>query len=193
MVNKITIYSALIPFLSRPAEWIHLAELSRELRIPHPTLRQWLSSFESEGVLKRETKGRLALYTLNAENNGILKYLALAEQDKLIQKCRKSLFLNHVVGAAQRQAESGIIIIFGSFAVNPEKAGDIDVIVTEKKDVPVLKKIAGFANKELHGLVIPDLTEISSALKGEIIKKHLILKGTESVLRWMLWQQSNGV
>ena len=78
-------------------------------------------------------------------------------------------------------------------AYNPEKAVDIDVIVTEKKDVPVLKKIAGFANKELHGLVIPDLTEISSALKGEIIKKHLILKGTESVLRWMLWQQSNGV
>ena len=67
MVNNITTLSVLEPLLFKQ-EWIHLAEISRELKMPHPTARIYLNDYEKEGVVVKQTKGKLTLYKLNYSN-----------------------------------------------------------------------------------------------------------------------------
>ena len=93
MVKKVTIYQALEPFLNKPLEKLHLADLSREMKEPHPTLRLWLNELEQQGILRKEHKGRLTLYSLNLENQNILDYLVISEKNKLIKKTMNN-FLN---------------------------------------------------------------------------------------------------
>src|SRR3989338_5093383 len=97
MVNNITIIRALEPFLSKPNEKLHLAMISREIKIPHPTLRKWLNAFEKKGILKKSFQGRLTLYSLNHANPNLIDYLVMAEKDKLIKFSERYLQLKEIV------------------------------------------------------------------------------------------------
>jgi len=188
MVKKITIQKALEPFLSRLKQELHLAEISRIIDEPHPTVRQWLNSLHKKGVLLKESKGRLTLYKLDLNNYSILNYLVIAEKDKLIRKCEKSLLLKELANSLIENLEEGsMCLIFGSASEDFDKAGDIDLLIIGKTDETKIKKISSRLNKELHIINVPKLAKISNALKEEIIKKHLIIQGSESVLRWMVW------
>jgi len=191
MVEKVTISSVLEPFLSRPFEEIHLSEISRELKQPHPTARQHLNNMEKEGVLRKKIKGRLTLYALNIEYPLTIHYLSIAEKNKLIRATGKNLILKELLSfLVSHMSEDNIVIIFGSAAKNMKDANDIDLLVTGKiafqKNIEDLgKKI----NKEIHLVNVPDLRGVSTALKNEIIKNHIVIQGTEEVLTWMLMEK----
>ncbi|MBR9691768.1 hypothetical protein GOV06_03190 [Candidatus Woesearchaeota archaeon] len=188
MVKKLTILNVLEPFLSKPKEMLHLAEISREIKEPHPTVRQWLNLLEKKGVLRKLHKGRLTLYLLNHENRNIIDYLTIAEKHALIRKCEKEPLLkelNHFIQSNLN--ENAKCLVFGSAAVSIKTANDIDLLIIGKAEEKAIKNFAKQINKEIHIINVKRLDLISKSLKKEIIKKHLILKGSEDIIRWFIW------
>ncbi|MBW2976153.1 hypothetical protein KY347_01755 [Candidatus Woesearchaeota archaeon] len=190
MVKKLTIFTALGPFLVKPREKLHLARISREINEPHPTVRQWLNMLEHKGVLKKEYQGRLTLYSLNLQNPNIITYLVLSEKFKLLKKCEKwPVFWEIVSNINLKFNENVKVLIFGSAAESFSNANDIDMLIVGKQDLKEIKKLAKRLNKGLHIIQVKSLNKISQSLKNEILKKHLLVKGSEDLVRWMLWQQ----
>ncbi len=188
MVNKLTIVRALEPFLSKPKEWLHLAEISRTIKEPHPTVRQWLNQLEKNGVLKKQFKGRLTIYSLNLNNQNIIDYLLVVEKGRLIRQCEKWLVLKELAHFVNSSFGENIkVLVFGSAAEKFDVSEDIDLLIIGKTDIKNIKKFAGRFNKELHIINVSSLVKISKSLKEEIIKKHLLVKGSEDIIRWILW------
>ena len=181
---------ALEPFLTKPRESLHLAEISRELKQPHPTVRQWLNALEMEGILRKSFKGRLTLYALNTENPLLVDYLVIAEKEKLILKTNEQLLLQELRQFIHEHAEEkDKTILFGSAAEDVKKAGDIDLLTVGSLSSEIFRKFSKKINKEVHVIHVNSLGSVSAALKAEIIKKHLLIEGAEQCIRWMVWQR----
>lgn len=188
MVTKITIMGVLEPFLSQPKESLHLANISKSIKEPHPTVRQWLNLLEEKGILKKTFKGRLTLYSLNTEHPNIIDYISLTEKNKLIKKCEKELIIKEIVEFAYKTFDENTkVLIFGSATENANKANDIDLLVIGKTHREEIESFAKKINKEIQTIEVKNIKQITDTLKKEIIKKHLIIKGSEEIIRWMLW------
>jgi DNA-binding transcriptional ArsR family regulator len=186
MVRKLTIISILEPFLYRPKEKLHLAEISRKTKEPHPTARQWLNLLEKKGVLRKQHKGRLTMYSLNLDSRNLLGYLVIAEKSKMIRKCEKELLLKELNNFVQTTIKSDVLV-FGSAVDSLRSANDIDLLVVGKSEDAAIKNFSKKINKEIHIINVKKFELVSKSLKEEIIRKHLILKGSENALGWMIW------
>jgi hypothetical protein len=183
MVNKLTTWSFLEPLLYSQ-EFLHLAEISRELKSPHATVRKHLNEFEKQGVVIKKTKGRLTLYKINGENLLLFDYLALSEKEKLVRKCQESLILKEIVSFLHK-LENKEILLFGSIIAS-KKANDIDVLIIREPAKDKIKDFEKKFNLKFHIIDLKLLKEVTKTLKEEIIKKHLIIQGSETIIKWML-------
>ena len=183
MVNNITTLSGLEPLLYKQ-EWIHLAEISRELKMPHPTARIYLNEFEKQGVVVKQTKGRLTLYKLNYSSPLIIDYIILVEKNKLINKSSKEVLLKEIVSFLHDINNPAII--FGSASLNLKNASDIDLIIMGNFDKHSFKEFEKKHDIKFHFINLNKLEEINLSLKEEIIKKHLIIQDSEKIIKWML-------
>ncbi len=183
MVNNITTLSVLEPLLFKQ-EWTHLAEISRELKMPHPTARIYLNDFEKEGVVIKQIKGKMTLYKLNYSNPLIIDYIILAEKNKLINKSSKEVLLKDIVSFLHYLNNPSII--FGSASLNLKNANDIDLIIIGDFDKHGFKEFGRKHDIKFHLINLRKLEEISSSLKEEIKKKHLIIQDSERIIKWML-------
>jgi len=186
MVKKLTMWSFLEPFLYSQ-EYLHLADISKRLVKPHTTVRQYLNYFEKQGILIKIMKGRLTLYKLNFNNPLILQYIFLIEKETLLNKCERSLILRELVSFLTGNLnENNKALIFGSAAENLKKANDIDLLIIG--NINFQNKVKDFENNfnvKIHLINVEDLKKITNTLKQEIKKKHLIIKGTEEIIRWL--------
>jgi len=187
MVNNLTM-SVLEPFLNRPDEQLHLADISRQLKEPHPTVRLHLNALEKKGILKKSYKGRLTLYSLNLDNPLIAQYIIIAEKNNLIRKSENNLILKELISFLQNISGKEMII-FGSAAQTFNKANDVDLLVTGKTDENKIKRFSEKYNKPIHLINVKSLRKVSETLKKEITKKHLVIKGSENITRWLFWQK----
>ena len=183
MVNNITTLSVLEPLLFKQ-EWMHLAEISRELKMPHPTARIYLNEFEKQGVVVKQTKGRLTLYKMNYANPLIVDYIILVEKNRLIDKSSKDVLLREIIYFLHNLNNPAII--FGSASLNLKNADDIDLIIIADFDKYGFKEFEKKHDIKFHLINLKKLEEINSSLKKEIIKKHLIIQDSESIIKWML-------
>ena len=183
MVNNITKLSVLEPLLFTQ-EWTHLAEISRELKMPHPTARIYLNDFEKEGVVIKKIKGRLTLYKLNYFNLIITDYIVLVEKNKLIRKCSEEILLKEIVSFLHEMGNTSII--FGSASVDLKSANDIDLIIIGEFEKNIFKEFEKKYSIKFHLINLNKLEEMNSSLKEEIKKKHLIVNDSERTIRWML-------
>jgi len=183
MVNKQTIWTFLEP-LMYAEEFIHLAEISRELKSPHATVRQYLNWFEKEGIVIKQIKGRLTIYKINYSNPLIIDYLILAEKNKLVRKFHNDLLMKEIVSFLHN-INLDTIIIFGSSVKNTKSINDIDLVVIGKKETN-FKDFEKKFNVKFHIINVNKLEEINESLKKEIKKKHLIIENSEKVIKWML-------
>ena len=183
MVDLLT---SIEPFISRPFDSIHLAEISRIIHLPHPTVRLQLMKLEKFGVLRKKSKGRLSLYSLNFENPILMDYILIAEKSLLVKRLRTDILLKEIVSFfySQRSYNSKCVI-FGSFVQNTENYSDIDVLFCGKIHQEALNSFSERYNFNIHLIQVKNLKMVSFALKKEILKKHLLLFGSEEVLRWM--------
>ncbi len=177
MVQNETRWLYLKPF-TQTKEFLHLADISRQLKEPHPTVRKYLNSFEKEGLLIKDIKGRLTLFKLNRDHPLIIDYLTIIEKEVLIKRCKKNLIINEIVS----NCHIGNTLIFGS-ASNSNKFNDIDLLTTsEINKTNIEEKI----NKKIHIIKVKSLNEVNNSLKNEIFKKHLIINGSEEIIKWLL-------
>jgi len=183
MVKNITTLSVLEPLLFKQ-EWIHLAEISREMKIPHPTARIYLNEFEKQGVVLKQNKGKLTLFKLNYSNPLIIDYILLTEKNKLINKCSKEVLLKEIVSLLHNFNNS--IIIFGSASINIKNANDIDLLILGDFNKNNLQEFEKKHSIKFHLINLDKFEEISSSLKEEIKKKHLIIQNSENIIKWML-------
>ncbi len=183
MVNNITTLSVLEPLLFKQ-EWMHLAEISRELKMPHPTARIYLNDFEKQGVVIKQIKGNLTLYKLNYSNPLILDYLLLIEKNKLIKKCSQEILLKEIVSFLHESDNP--IIIFGSASIDLKNANDIDLIIIGEFEKNKFKEFEKKHDIKFHLINLKRLEEIATNLKEEIKKKHLIIQDSEEIIKWML-------
>ncbi|MBU2523397.1 MAG: helix-turn-helix domain-containing protein [Nanoarchaeota archaeon] len=186
MDNKITKWSVLEPLLQQ--DNLHLREISRILKKPHASLRKHLSSFEKEGIVRKEIKGRMTFYRINYSNSLIIDYLTIVEKERLVYKCKREPLINELVSFLhQYLKEENRALIFGSSVNDFKKANDIDLIITGKIDFE--KKLIDFEKKfnlKVHLINVKDLNEIKEGLKIEVKKKHLIIQGSEEVIKWLV-------
>jgi len=187
MVQKLTKtkYYYLKSFLDFTQNEKHLAEISKELGEPHPTVRRHLNEFESKGFIKKSNKGRLTFYKLNKENPLILDLLVLVEKENLLNKLSKNLILNEVVNYLHEKNVSKEILIFGSACNDIKKANDLDLLVVGGMNL-LFKELENKINKKIHLLNVKSLKEIKDSLKIEIKKNHLLVEGSESLLKWLI-------
>ncbi len=187
MVGKMTIWSYLEPFLYT-REYMHLSDISKQLKKPHSTVRKHMNFFEKGGVMTKNKKGRMSLYKLNVELPIIIDYLVLAEKQKLIFRCENELIMNELVSFLHENLhEDNKAIIFGSAVENIRKANDIDILVVGK---PLSnKKTEKFEKKigiEMHVINVDSMLSIKETLKKEILKRHLIVQGSEEMVKWLI-------
>ncbi len=185
MVTKVTILNTLEPFLSRPREGIHLLELSRILNEPPSTIRKHLAHFEKLGIVKKQIKGRMTIFSLNFNNPGLFQYLFIIEKNKLIKKTEHNLKLKELFFFLNTNYSSQKYLIFGSFVDDSKKAQDIDLLFIGKIDKNKINDFSKKYNLNLHLIILKSLNLVSKSLKEEILKKHLIINNTEEFLRWL--------
>lgn len=183
MVNNITILSVLEPLLFKQ-EWIHLAEISREIKIPHTTARIYLNDFEKKGIVIKQLKGKMTLYKMNYDNPLIIDYLILLEKNRLIKKCSKEILLKEIVFFLHESDNP--VVIFGSASIDLKNANDIDLIIIGEFEKNKFKEFERKHDIKFHLINLKKLEEISSGLKEEIKKKHLIVQDSERIIKWML-------
>ena len=180
MVKKVSIWLTLEPLLySRP---IHLAEISRKLKMNHVTVMKRLRIFEKLGIIKKERIGKQTFYSI--KNSPLLvDYLTIVEKERLIEKCKRDLIIREVVSFFHKFDNP--IIIFGSSVLSTKKANDIDILIVGrfKGDVERIQKKL---NIKIQIINVSHLRNVNNALKKEIIKKHIIVQGSEEVIKWMV-------
>ncbi len=189
MVKKITKWLYLEPLIFKK-EGLHLAEISKKLKINHTVVRQYLNYFENKGIIKKQKKGRLSIYKFNKENDFIIDIITIIEKEKLINR---DLIIKEITGFIHKKLQNEKILIFGSASENIKKAGDLDLLIirnknkqTENKIKKTIKELENKINKKIHLLIVNKFSEISETLKEEIRKKHLIIQGSEEIIRWLI-------
>ncbi|MDD5192253.1 MAG: hypothetical protein PHH54_05950 [Candidatus Nanoarchaeia archaeon] len=184
MVNKLTIASYLEPFLTTEG-FIHLSELARKVGKNHTVVRLYANNLEKQGILEKKIVGRLTMYQLKSSPI-LLDYLVLAEKERLIAQCQKDLILKEIVGFLHELLDhENKALIFGSATMNARKAGDVDILITGKFDESKIKELEKRLNIEAHLISTKDLNSITPSLKKEILNKHLIIQGSEEIVKWL--------
>ncbi|MCK5333876.1 MAG: hypothetical protein KAJ24_05150, partial [Candidatus Aenigmarchaeota archaeon] len=137
----------------------------------------------------------LTIYSLNLDNPLIVHYLSICENSKTITISEKYLLLKEIVlFLNQNLSEMNIAVIFGSAVQDIKKANDIDLLICGKSEIKrTVDDFAEKINRKIHLVNVPSLESISPALKNEILKKHLIVQGTEMVLKWLIMKREYGV
>jgi hypothetical protein len=184
MVSFLT--NTLLPFLDKPKEQLHLAAISRVLEQPHPTVRLWLQSFVEKRVLKKSHKGRQTLFQLNFDHPNIVDYLTIAEKQQLISICEKELILRELTHFLVTSTPNDTkILFFGSVVTSFTTAHDIDILVVGPIDEQSVNVFCTRFKKPTHIIHTNSFDDITPSLREEITKKHLIVKGSEDILRWL--------
>lgn len=184
MVGKITKWSYLEPLLFSE-DYMHLKEISKQLDKNHSVVRQYLNYFEKEGILKKKKQGRLTMYKINYNHPLIIDYLSIAEKEKLLKKCKESLIINEVVSFLHENVKNNDALIFGS-AVNKEKPNDIDILITGDFKENKIKEFDKKHNIDIHLINVENLESIKDGLRREIKSKHLLVSGTEKIIKWLI-------
>lgn len=186
MVGKITKWSYLEPLVYNE-EFVHLAEISVKLKKNHSVVRQYLNEFVKEGVLNKKSIGRMTSYKINYKNPLIIDILTIIEKERIILSAKRSLILKEIISSFNQKNKNTIIILFGSAVIDTKNAKDIDILTTGKGlENKIIEKLERKINKKIHLITVKEFASITQALKTEIKNKHLIIKGTEETIRWLI-------
>ncbi len=183
MVKKVSIWLTLEPLIYSK-EPKHLAEISKKLKKPHASVRRHLAVFENLGLVEKERKGRQTFYKLR-ETPLLTDYLTVVEKERLIEKCKKDFILKDIVEYFHKTCHNDVLI-FGSAVESVGKANDVDVLIVGKFKREKLKSLEDKLNLKFHVINVRSLDEVGETLKKEIMNKHLIVQGSERLIKWLI-------
>lgn len=164
-------------FLIHPTEKIYLKELARKLQISPRSVKIYCDLFEKEGIIQREIKGNLHLFSTNNDNFRV-------------REMKRAYIINllgemNIENIAEKYAS---IALYGSHASgNYDEKSDIDLlIIGEEQHVKrnLLLDIMEKIGKEIQLNVIPiikweQMKKDRDPFAESIIRNHVLIKGVE--------------
>jgi len=156
--------------------------IAKRKKLNQKTVSNILKKLEKDNILKSTKQGRNKLYFLNLENTEIIKkFITSVESQRTIIFYNKNPIIKEIINKIYNHIE-GIIIIFGSYANNSQKTdSDLDVLIIGKTKDNEIEKIADTYNIEINLKIYPKLNKKDHLIK-EVIKNHIIIKGTEEFI-----------
>lgn len=187
MVRKITKWHLLIPFLGDYRRHAILADMERELGIPHQTLRKYADALVRTGILSEERKPRNVLYSLNRDSPMALNYLSAAEKIVLEERLEKSALLKRLYEKLSPHLGGMKLLVFGSSSQG-RTGEDIDLLAVGKENLrPLASEFSKTYGKRVHLVSSPAMPK--GAFLREIMAKHLIFSGFDDFVR-LFWGSS---
>ncbi len=184
---SVTKWSILEPLIFE-REFVHLEEISRRVGRAHSFIRKYLNEFVEFGILEKKRVGRMIMYRINNEFPLLLDILVLIEKEKVLRA--KGLIIREIIYDLRNiLAIDNFSLIFGSAVRGTKRAGDIDILVVGELGVESKKELGKLerkVNKSIHLIEIESLGNVSDALKEEIRKSHLIIQGSENIVKWLI-------
>ena len=146
-----------------------LTELAREAGVNHRTARLHVDMLVRLGILEVEEKGRL-LYVQPTGRNQFYRFIAAVENYFSFSDRRPEMIKLH------ERFNGDFCIVFGSFASREEtEVSDIDILCDREIEVDDFFHRPQF-------FLFDSFKEIPDRLFREILKKHVIIKGTDSFI-----------
>ena len=153
----------------------HGREISKALNIPLTTVQRILLNLKKNNVVDYNTSGKNKVYFIK-KNITSKRYVYNAENYKIIKIINHYHNLEPIIEKILEKCKSSLIILFGSYAkIKARSDSDIDIYI-ETNDNDTKKEIESI-NSRLS-IKIGNFN-IESLLIKEIIKNHVIIKGTE--------------
>jgi len=153
----------------------HVRDIGKALDASHSTVLRRLNTLVEENVLDYRTEGKNRVFSLK-KNLEARNYVYNAERYKLNKLVKKYSECAVVIEDILRRTDEKLIILFGSYAkFTAKEDSDIDIYVeTNRKTV---KEAIESVNSRVK--VKTGVFNSESLLIKEIIKNHVILRGTE--------------
>ena len=164
-------------FILNPTKTTYLKELAKKLDISPRSVKIYCDMFVKEGLIDREIKGNLHLFSTNNENFRI-------------RQIKRAFFINILaeLGIEKISEECNSIAIYGSHASgNYDEKSDIDLLIigNEKQtNRDLVLKIMNKIGKEIQLNVISmtnweKMKKESNAFTKSILRNHVLIKGAE--------------
>ncbi len=175
--RKFVGFKVLEYFLANPTEKTYLNELAKKLQISSRSVKIYCDLFEKNGIILREIKGNMHLFSTNNDNYRV-KEMKRAYISNLLAEMNIE---NISEGTAS-------VAIYGSYASgNYDEKSDIDILIIGDEQnvnrdiaVEIMKKI----DKEVQLSIIPiikweKMKKEEDPFVKSIIKSHILVKGVE--------------
>lgn len=161
------------------------SEIAKNKNLNQKTVSTILKELEKKGILKSTTQGKNKLFSLNLEDEGnIVLFISSIENMKTLAFYGRHLLIKEVSMKILPFCE-GIVAIFGSYAKGNQKQGsDIDIFIAGTADTKEIDKLGEIYKLDLSLKVYP-MNSLKKSLQNkdplteELIKSHIILKGTQ--------------
>ncbi len=175
--RKFVGYKILEYFLLNPTKKTYLNELAKKLNISSRSIKIYCDIFEKDGLINREIKGNMHLFSTNNENFRIIEL-------------KRAFFINILgeIGIDNISKDDTTIAIYGSHASGTfDEKSDIDIIVlgNEKQiNRENVVKIMDKIGKEIQLNIIPmvkweKMKKENNAFVKSVIRNHVLIKGAE--------------
>jgi len=164
-------------FLKYPTEQTYLKEMAKKLQISPRSVKIYCDLFEKEGIIKREIKGNMHIFTTNNDNFRV-------------REMKRAYFINLLaeMNIQNISEECASIAIYGSYASgNYDEKSDVDIlIIGEENQVErdIIVKIMEKIGKEFQLTIIPiikweKLKKDDDHFVKNLIRNHVLIKGVE--------------
>ena len=168
-------------FSSDYSRRIYGRDAAKKLKMNQKTVSNTLNELEKEHILKFKQEGKNKYYYVNEFYSYLKEVVNLIETQRKINFLEKYKKLKDLFAKLEQRTE-GILAVFGSYAnFSSNKKSDLDVfIIGKSKNVDDLE--------ELYNVKINIVRSNKSKFDRnayvikEIIKNHIILKGTEEFI-----------
>ena len=164
-------------FLKYPTEKTYLNELAKKLQISPRSVKIYCDLFETQGIIKREIKGNMHIFTTNNDNFRV-------------REMKRAYFINLLaeLNIENIAEECASIAIYGSYASgNYDEKSDVDILIIGKEQHvkrDIIVKIMGKIGKEFQLTVIP-IIKWEKMKKDEdhfvksIMRNHVLITGVD--------------
>ena len=153
----------------------HLRGIAKQLDESHSTVLRKLNKMARDNILDYNTEGKNRVFSIK-KNLQAKNYVFNAERYKLIKALKQYPQLGVIIDDILKKCRERLIALFGSYAnFTAKKDSDIDIYIeTESRKV---KNDIEMINSKIRAKI--GSFDLDSPLIKEIIKNHIILRGTE--------------
>lgn len=184
MVKKLTKFDVLALFLEDYSKSLYLREIASLLGTSHQAIKPRIEKLVADKILDRKLRKKITDYSLNFRNALIYSHIAMAEQERTTRILSKSTIMKRLYELLSGCFKDNTFVVFGSAAVNVEKANDIDLLCVGNTNIKnTIKYFNGTYSKTVHLVQVKRWKELQLSFIKEIYSKHILLNDTEKVVR----------